>query len=357
MKIIIITLIGLSFLTTGLFAQNLLDMSGWAIGTGSTTGFSQNGSTSENTREWGTGPHGNRVVFWKAIPDANYDADGGWNASYVSIDHTKMYRFSVWLKKTGSQNGYSYLGCTAAGDLVTDLNGTANGNPYFWYGSLPQLDRWYLVVGYIHGSGDNSTTTYGGIYDGSTGTKHAILQDFKFQTSTTAVQHRSYLYYDPETTDRQYFYAPRVDEVNGNEPTIAELLGIVPTSLDQLSVGTDNLPSGYKLSVGGDAIMEKVKVQTESAWPDYVFEKGYQLTSLDSLQAFINKYGHLPNIPSAQEVEKSNQDLGFIQLKLLEKIEELTLYMIEQNREVKSLKETVKKQSEEIAQLKEHKKK
>ena len=86
--------------------------------------------------------------------------------------------------------------------------------------------------------------------------------------------------------------------------------------------------------------MEKVKVQTESAWPDYVFKKGYELTSLDSLQTFINKYGHLPNIPSAQEVEKSNQDLGLIQLKLLEKIEELTLYVIELKKENDLLKKS-----------------
>ncbi|WP_421977672.1 hypothetical protein [Roseivirga seohaensis] len=338
MKIRVITLIGLSFLTTSLFAQNLLNMSGWTIGTGSTTGFSQNGSTSENTREWGEGPHGSRAILWKASPDGNIDADGGWNSDYISIDHTKMYRFTVWMKKTGSHNGSSYLGCTASGAPVTGLNNVVNSNPYFWYGDLPELNKWFLVVGYIHGSGDNSTTTYGGIYDGTTGRKYNILEDFKFQTTTTAVQHRSFLFYDPATSDRQYFYAPRVDEVNGNEPTIAELLGILSTSLDQLSVGTNNLPTGYKLSVGGDAIMEKVKVQTESAWPDYVFKKGYQLTSLDSLQAFINKYGHLPNIPSAQEIGKSNQDLGLIQLKHLEKIEELTLYIIELKKEIDHLK-------------------
>ena len=335
-----ITLAILILSFSSISAQNLLDMSGWSIGTGSSTGFSQNGSTAENTREWGEGPHGNRAILWKASPDGNNDADGGWSSNYISMDHTKMYRFSVWIKKTGSVSGYSYLGCIAGGAPVTGLNNVVNSNPYFWYGDLPELDKWFLVVGYIHGSGDNSTTTYGGIYDGTTGRKYNILEDFKFQTSTTAVQHRSYLFYDPVTSDRQYFYAPRVDEVNGNEPTIAELLRILPTSLDQLSVGTNSLPTGYKLSVGGDAIMEKVKVQTESAWPDYVFKKGYELTSLDSLQAFINKYGHLPNIPSAQEVEKSNQDLGLIQLKLLEKIEELTLYVIELKKENDVLKKS-----------------
>lgn len=330
---LIATLVLLFFNAATSFSQNLIDLSAWTVGPGSTSGFGQNGNTSENSREWGIGPHGNRVVLWKATPDGNSDADGGWNTGFISVNHAKMYRFSVWLRKTGSHNGVSYLGCTGDGAPVTHLNGTVENNPYFWYGDLPELDRWYLVVGYIHGSGDTSPTTFGGIYDGKTGAKHATLQDFRFQASTTAVQHRSYLYYDPATTDNQYFYAPRVDEVNGNEPTIAELLGIMPNNLNELSVGTDNLPSGYKLSVGGDAIMEKVKVQAEGSWPDYVFSDGHPLLSLDELQQYIKEHGHLPGIPSAKEIEEERQDLGLIQQRLLEKIEELTLYVIDLKKE------------------------
>lgn len=338
MKAKIIILLGLTFLTINVCAQNLLDMSAWSIGTGSTTGFSQNGATAENTREWGEGPHGNRVILWKASPDINSDADGGWSSGYISINHTKMYRLSVWIKKMNSNDGTTYLGTGAiGGDLLYVNTGVPNSNPYFFSSDLPELDKWYLLVSYVHGSGDNSTASLGKIYDGVTGKAMQGLRDFKLQASTTHIRHRSYLFYDTNTLDRQYFYAPRMEEVNGNEPTIAELLGILPTSLNQLSVGTDNLPSGYKLSVGGDAIMEKVKVQTESAWPDYVFKKGYQLSSLDSLQSFIYKYGHLPNIPSAQEVEDSKQDLGFIQLRLLEKIEELTLYLLQQDKKDKEL--------------------
>tara|TARA_A100000171_G_C2139247_1_gene153272 strand:+ start:476 stop:1483 length:1008 start_codon:yes stop_codon:yes gene_type:complete len=326
-------------------------MSAWSIGIGSTTGFSQNGATAENTREWGEGPHGNRVILWKASPEADNAADGGWVTSSFSIDHTKLYRYSVWIKKTGNTNGSTYFGCYADPSPVTELNGVSKSNPYFWAGDLPKLDHWYLLVGFVHGSGDVSTTSYGRIYDGSTGKAVINMTDFKFPNNATTAKHRAYLYYNTDINNRQYFYAPRVDEVNGNEPTIVELLGILPTSPSQLTVGTDNLPSGYTLSVGGDAIMEKVKVQTESAWPDYVFNKEYQLSSLDSLQSFIYKYGHLPNIPSAQEVEDSKQDLGFIQLRLLEKIEELTLYLLQQDKKDKELEARNKVLAERIEAL------
>ena len=142
-----------------------------------------------------------------------------------------MYRFAVWLKKTNSTDGLSYLGLSASGANVTYLNGTSEANPYFWYGDLPELDKWFLVVGFVHGKADPSTTTYGGIYDGITGEKYSILQDFKFGSSTTTVRNRSYSYYNGNTNDRQYYYAPRIDEVNGNEPSITELLAIQPGGL------------------------------------------------------------------------------------------------------------------------------
>lgn len=336
----------LVFLCLNISAQNLLNMTGWKIGSGSASGFNQNGTTSENERIWGTGPLGNRVVLWEARPDANSGPDGGWVASHVTIDHTKMYRLVVWIKKTGNTNGATYFGVYGGNATVTYLNGSVNNNPYFWAGDLPELDKWYLLVGYVHGSGDNATTSYGGIYDGVTGEKVVSIADFKSQTTTTSLSHRTYLFYNTDTGNRQYWNAPRLDEVNGNEPSIAELLGLRPGNLEQLSVGTANLPSGYKLSVGGHAIMEKVKVQVEGSWPDYVFDEGYPLLPLNSLEQYIKTQGHLPNMPKAAEVEAKSQDLGLIQQKLLEKVEEMTLYIINQHHENQTLiQENVKLRS------------
>lgn len=122
---------------------------------------------------------------------------------------------------------------------------------------------------------------------------------------------------------------------------------IVPThKLDVL--GTSRF-SG-KMIVQDDIESKKVKVTaTPGSFPDYVFKPDYKLRSLSELSAFIKENGHLPNIPKAAEVEANGQDLGLIQQKLLEKIEELTLYTIEQDRNSKriqsenqELKETLK---------------
>ncbi len=212
---------------TGVLARNYVNSYDWDVGgTGGTPMFPKNGATAENNREWGIGPHGNRAILWKATPDATSGGDGGWNGDYFSIDHTKTYRYSVWIKKTGSNDGTTYFGTHGGGAPVLNLDGTENTNPYFWSGDLPSLNKWYLLIGYVHGSGDSSTTHYGGIYDGETGKKVVSATDYKFQTTTTATNHRSYLYYSTAQDNNQYWWDPRVEEVTGFEPTIESLLGL-----------------------------------------------------------------------------------------------------------------------------------
>ncbi|MEX0813583.1 MAG: tail fiber domain-containing protein [Chitinophagales bacterium] len=208
---------------SGIIQGNYVPSHSWSIGTGSVGVFSQNGATSENERVWHEGPHGNRVIAWLGKGTDN-NGDGGWNSQTFPIDHTKTYRVSVWIKKVGGTGGNTYLGCL--GSDLNHLNGTSESNPYFWSGDLPELDKWYLIVGYIHGSGDPSTTSYGGIYDSKTGEKVISTTDFKFATSATQQRHRSYLYYNSSAGHEQYFWDPRFEEVNGKEPSISALLGV-----------------------------------------------------------------------------------------------------------------------------------
>ncbi len=109
-------------------------------------------------------------------------------------------------------------------------------------------------------------------------------------------------------------------------------------------IGTNNLTSGagYKLRVGGKIFSEEVRVQLQSAWPDYVFDKKYKKLSITELEEFVTKNNHLPNIPSAADIEKDGQHLGEIQRKMLEKIEELSLYIIEQNKRIELLESKFK---------------
>lgn len=112
------------------------------------------------------------------------------------------------------------------------------------------------------------------------------------------------------------------------------------------NVGIGTTDAGnYKLAVEGKIGAREVKV-TLASWADYVFNKDYNLMSLANLETFIKKNNHLPNIPSAQEVkENGGIDLGEMNAKLLEKIEELTLYVIELKKENDAIREEVKKLS------------
>ncbi|MBC7383176.1 MAG: hypothetical protein H7296_09305 [Bacteroidia bacterium] len=99
---------------------------------------------------------------------------------------------------------------------------------------------------------------------------------------------------------------------------------------------TKGIPAkGYKLFVSDGIMSEKFKcaIKTTDNWSDFVFAPGYKLMSLDSVGNFINKNRHLPGIPSANEVVKNGLDLAVMDAKLLQKIEELTLYVMELKKE------------------------
>jgi hypothetical protein len=106
-------------------------------------------------------------------------------------------------------------------------------------------------------------------------------------------------------------------------------------------------PAGYRLFVEDGILTEKVKVavKTTANWADYVFADEYKLMPLSEVEKFTKENKHLPNVPSAEEMVANGLDVAQTNAKLLEKIEELTLYTIEQNK-------VNEKQSKEIEELK-----
>ncbi|AXG74943.1 hypothetical protein DVK85_12175 [Flavobacterium arcticum] len=119
----------------------------------------------------------------------------------------------------------------------------------------------------------------------------------------------------------------------------------LPKENSFLGIGTTSFTDGtdvYKLSVNGNVRAHRVKVYT--TWADYVFEEGYKLPTLQEVEKYISEKGHLIDIPSAAEVEKNGIELGEMNKLLLQKIEELTLYTIELNKQVQELKSQINKQ-------------
>ncbi|MCY7293186.1 MAG: hypothetical protein LH615_13490 [Ferruginibacter sp.] len=115
---------------------------------------------------------------------------------------------------------------------------------------------------------------------------------------------------------------------------------LMNTNNGNVGIGTANLAS--KLNVNGSIRSKEVVVET--GWADYVFDKKYKLKSLEEVEKYIEKNNHLPGIPSAAEIEKNGLQLGDTQRKMMEKIEELTLYMIALKKEIDLLKNINKKQ-------------
>ena len=114
---------------------------------------------------------------------------------------------------------------------------------------------------------------------------------------------------------------------------------MVLTSAGKLGIGTST--PDEPLSVNGTIHSKEVKVNT-TGLPDYVFKPDYKLPTLAELKTYIDKNSHLPEMPSAQEVEKNGLSLGEMNKLLLKKVEELTLYLIDQKQEIDKLKSEVK---------------
>lgn len=106
-----------------------------------------------------------------------------------------------------------------------------------------------------------------------------------------------------------------------------------------IGIGTNN-PS-YKLDVNGTIRAKEVIVAT--GWADFVFKDDYKLPTLSEVENHIKDRGHLPDMPSEAEVKENGIGLSEMNTKLLQKIEELTLYAIQQNKEIEALKEEINK--------------
>lgn len=105
----------------------------------------------------------------------------------------------------------------------------------------------------------------------------------------------------------------------------------------QVGIGTGNTSLGnHKLAVEGTIGAREIKVQS-TGWSDFVFEREYDLKTLEEVEKHINEKGHLPEIPNEAEVAENGINLGEMDAKLLQKIEELTLYMIDMNKRMNQL--------------------
>jgi hypothetical protein len=150
-------------------------------------------------------------------------------------------------------------------------------------------------------------------------------------------------YLNPSGTKRMYSYLDvGTDTYNVANASSTNVLTI--TQAGNLSIGTSN-SQGYMLAVAGSAIATSMTVKLQANWPDYVFKKKYRLPPLIEVKTYIDQNQHLPEMPSEQQVAKDGLNLGEMNKLLVKKVEEMTLYLIELNKQVEE-------QQKEIDQLK-----
>ena len=125
---------------------------------------------------------------------------------------------------------------------------------------------------------------------------------------------------------------------------ISWLNNMTITNDGKVAIGNVSTPGNYKLYVQDGILTERVRVAVKNTaeWSDYVFNEEYKLLSISELEAFVKENKHLPNVPSAEKVVKEGIDMAKMDATLLEKIEELTLYVIQQQKEIELLKNSKK---------------
>ncbi len=265
-----------------------------------------------------TFPASGNVGIGTSTPAYKLDVLGTWAFRTEGYFFSNVYAFDavnnqyLHFKATG---GKGYLGMNSANSLILQSNGGYVGiglvnplHPFHVYAASGQRSRFQF---------SNTTVDivdYGSNAEGFSNSAGLVV------AGKDALVMSSHGY--------------NMRFVTNESGSFIERMRISPNG--NVGIGVTN-PTN-KLEVKGKIKTEEVNVTT-SGWADYVFDPGYDLRSLSEVERFTQENGHLPNIPSEKEVIESGVNLLEMNKKLLEKVEELTLYIIDQDKRIKALEE------------------
>jgi hypothetical protein len=199
--------------------------------------------------------------------------------------------------------------------------GVSNPQPGWGIGMYGQ-GGWYGIYGFGDGTSYSGTTV--GVYGSATGNAGSRIGVYGQASNSGGASAYGVYGYASGATESWAGYFVGSAYVSGD-----------------LRIGTSTQAAGYSLSVNGKIACEEVLVELDSGWPDYVFNPGYPLLKIADLEKCIAETGHLPGFPSSREIKENGIELGEIQKQIVEKIEELTLYTIQQQRLIDKLTEEV----------------
>ncbi len=249
-----------------------------------------------------------------------------WNTSGI-FDLRAISDIQMVIDRNNAAGTSSFLLSNGTGSQIFSVSETGAsrsfGNHYvdgnLGIGTTAPATKLHIPVG-----ADASYTTHGFIETGITNGWNMVIDDNEILARNNGLENEMFIQRD------------------GGDLLLCSLeLGSVGIGLTAGS----SIPAGYMLAVDGKIIAEEMRIQNSTNWPDYVFANDYHLLSLDELKQSIQVNKHLPNIPSAEAVSQDGILIGDMQKKLMEKIEELTLYILDMH-------EVNKNQQAEIDELK-----
>lgn len=298
------------------------------------------------------------------------DANGNLNTAKVVAATTAGQSFYI-----GHQLGASYGNNLAIFSALTDnTNGTAN----YFYDGMAGGNRTYFVradgTGYFQGNfGVGSTnynakfTVYQGVSLGSTAQNTSLLSTISGLSGGNDIENNIWLVRNAAGSDwyttRLHdglsidgsFMSPQVNTRTWWERDPSQDIQSWGTSgntyltINQGNVGIGTTTTqGYRLAVNGSVIATSVTVKLYNNWPDYVFTPTYQLLGLLQVKRYINQYHHLPDMPSASDVAQNGLNIGETEKILTQKVEELTLYLIDKDQQLSDQQAINAKQQQQL---------
>ncbi len=279
-----------------------------------------------------------RLGIGTASPvDSLHVFDSG-NEGDVMIEN--LFPFLTF-QQSGSNNN--------AGLLFTDVNGYSG---WLFYRGTDQA----LTMGSTAGSSSPNTLVLqrdgnAGIGTSSAFTRLTVNGTIGFSSPSTPA---AYIYesgianvvkplfvHSPSFPGWGLFYDDSTDEFVIGSTTTNDPALVVSAGGDWVAINTSTRATGYELSVDGQIACEEILVQDSGSWPDYVFEDNYPLKPLNEVETHIKERKHLPGIPTAKEIAVTGISVGDMQKRMMEKIEELTLYVIEQDKRLAVQEKTI----------------
>nr|WP_322625417.1 hypothetical protein [uncultured Flavobacterium sp.] len=261
---------------------------------------------------------------------------------------------NVFLGYESGVNNTSGSGNISLGHQAGANNSTATGNIFIGQGAglATQSTSYNVYLGYL--AGLNTSAGSGNVFLGAQSGSNATGKDNIFigfySGSNETGNNKLHIANTPNTSS-----TPSTIYGDLSTKKIA-IGGMVPYATSDgfpTTAGSVNV-SGYKLFVKGGILTEEVRVASSAGtgWADYVFAKDYKLPTLAEVENYIAKNGHLPNVPSAETVKNDGIGLGEMAKIQQEKIEELTLYAIAQDKKVEAQQKQLDQQQKEIDALK-----